>query len=60
MTPDDFAVPLSSGFRRLSDEEQERHRKQHREMQRRLQPFFDQCDYLRRRAEAESRSAFIA
>lgn len=54
-----FSTPLPSGFRRLSDEEEELHRRQHAEMVKTLLPKIEEFDRCRRRAEAESRTAFI-
>jgi hypothetical protein len=56
---DDFSFPIPSGFRRLPDEEQERFRREHVMMMRKLAPVFAEMDRCRRQAEVESRTAFV-
>jgi hypothetical protein len=51
--------PVSSGFTVLPPEEQERYRRQHREMMRRLEPFFRDVDQCHARARAASVTAWI-
>lgn len=52
-------TPISSGMRRLSDDEQEEARRQHDAMVRELLPRLDEMDRVRRRGAAEARSAII-
>lgn len=51
--------PLSSGFTYLPEDEQEKFRRQHREMMRRLEPFFRDVDACRRRAMSTAHSYVI-
>jgi hypothetical protein len=46
-------------MRRLSDDEQEEFRKQHKAMMKRLQPRLDEMDRVRRVGAAEARNAVI-
>ena len=57
---DEFSTPIPSGLTYLPDEDQERFRRMHDDMMRRLAPKFDEWDRCRRRAAVESRTAFIA
>ena len=52
-------VPLASGFRRLTDEEQAEARRRHAAMMARLQPRLDEMDRVRRKAAAEAITAVI-
>lgn len=51
--------PVSSSFTYLPEDEQEKHRRQHVEMMRRLEPFFRDVDACRRRAAASAQTAWI-
>ncbi len=51
--------PLSSGFTYLPEAEQEKFRRQHVEMMRRLAPVFREMDDCRRRAMASAHSYVI-
>ena len=65
---DEFVYPLRhlpgralpSGFTPLPPEEQERFQRQHREMMRRLEPFFRDVKECQVRAKAASMTAWIA
>lgn len=52
-------VPLRSGFRRLSDEEQEAERARTRRIQAKVAPVIEEWDRLQRRAAVEARSTWL-
>lgn len=52
--------PVSSGFEPLPEAEQEKFRRQHREMMHRLEPFFRDVKECQVRAKAASMTAYIS
>lgn len=52
-------VPMKSGLRTPSDEEQEQWRAEHRKMQRRLAPFIEDVERCRREAWSASITAVV-
>ncbi len=52
-------VPLHSGFRHLTDEEQEQQREASRRIQRKIQPFIDDVQRCRVAAMADAHNFWI-